>query len=248
MIEELIAVEDFATFFRGGPVGDGRSGGQCVERTERNISDLQGELGSCGCGQREATAFDCGEALPDHIDFMDAGPAGHQCFMEGDGVVERNGVIEGELEDGAAAAADEEEDEGASVGTMQHAKSGAGCLERLLIGPWVTGMEVADAPVARGLFLRTGADSAEGQCLRKTGQQGIQHGRGGFAEGDDPEMFEGVERDADCRKDVLKTGIGVMDERGVFKMQMAIEGFPDVAVGECRSEDVARAGMQLVEL
>src|SRR5690348_7736597 len=99
----------------------------------RNIDDLEGELGRSGCSLSETTALDRGEMLAQRVDLRDGGSRGNERLMEGDGVRERDFRIEREIEECAAAAADEIDDERLFRCASQHAESAACCPERVLI-------------------------------------------------------------------------------------------------------------------
>ena len=107
---EIVLCQQFADFGDGGVVGRSGTGGERVERAQRHVGQQQADLGGFGRGHGQAAALDGGEVLAQGVDLVDGRAGGEQQLMKGDGVVERDLRVEGQVEHGRAAAGDEEED------------------------------------------------------------------------------------------------------------------------------------------
>jgi len=117
--------------------------------------------------------------------------------VEGDGVFERNGGIERQLEHGGAAAANQEKDKGVLPGALEQVEGLARSLEGLGVGEWMASGVVTDAPGVTGRDFGRGADSAQVELWREPVEERVGHGERGLAEGNDEELPIFVERNDD---------------------------------------------------
>ena len=87
--------QDFLAFGKRRIVRQRRGGGDGCQILERHVGEQQRKLVGRGRGQRETSALDRGEIFAHRINFGDGRAAGDQCFVEGDGVVERDLAVAG---------------------------------------------------------------------------------------------------------------------------------------------------------
>ena len=178
-----------------------------------------------------------------HVDLVDGGAGMKQFFVKGDGVVERDAVAQGDFQQGAAASADEEENEGVLGRPREHAQRRTRGIERFLVRPWMPRRKMPDAPVACLLLFGTGADGAVGKLPRQARQQCIQHGYGCLAKRDDADVAELLQIKAGGSENLLSARKGMVDQSGAFKVQVAVKRFADIAMLERVAENVARGSV-----
>ena len=116
-------------------------------------------------------------------------PEASSRLVEGTRVFERDLRVERQVEHGRAAAGDEEEDEGIFAGFAEQGERGAGGGEGVFVGHRVTALEVAEAPVALAGHLVGATDAAQALAALHAIEQGVEHGAGGLADGDDEDAL-----------------------------------------------------------
>ena len=170
-------------------------------------------------------------------------PEASSSLMEGDGVVERDARVQGQIEHGRAAAGDEEEDQGLFVGPAQHGQRGAGGGEGGFIGRGMAALEVAEAPTAFFGKLVGAADAAQPFAAAHAAEQNLQHGRGGLAKRDDKDLL--VTGEIDCLRPAA-FGQEAM-ECIAIEAEAAIKGRGDAAFLDGAGKDFGGRVVQGVE-
>ena len=181
----MVLVEHRSDMVGSGLRRQSGTGGKCFERIPWHVGDEQGVLRRiCGCVGKTAT-FDGGEGLANGIDGCDGRTAANKRLVEGSDVGKRDGGVQRKLAQRRAAARDEEENQCGVVGAVEQIERRTRGREGVGVGQWMTGGKVSNAGV--GLERQCGccADTAKIDVVRQDAQQCVEHGHGGFAEGDD---------------------------------------------------------------
>ena len=163
--------------------------------------------------------------------------------MEGDGLVERDARVKGQVEDGRSAAGDEKEDQRVFFSLLKHGQRGFGCGERVLVGHRVAALEVANAPVAFPGQLVAAADAAQTLPALHALQQGFQHRPGSLAQSNDKDALVAGEID---RRRTAAVGQKPM-HRVALKANAPVKGRCDVTGLHCAFKDLSRRGVQSIQ-
>ena len=167
--------------------------------------------------------------------------------MKEDSVIQRNFRIERKIEECAAAAADQKNDECLFRCAAQEAQCVLCGAEGIPVGEWMASGVVADSPVTAGGFLRGAADATHVQFAGQVVEQRLRHGDGGFAQSDDQEFAIVAQLELGGRP--IRSHLGwTLEEQGCAVETNAItKGALDAAHVERMDEDGAGVLVERVE-